>query len=786
MRESLQTSRSWIAQRQAELEREDRRLRHLLRLVDAEAIQAVGPDQAGGMDVFGRQPRKRLYLFSERHSDQPKASTSWVAFQELLLNASLAELRNLRYAYCSFDFASPDGSIHSTTFHLIGCGTSAGFESRPDNPPPHLERAESEFEQDADWRRIGYNLYLPKGRMLYPPLRPWSPGQRTDRDNGDHGSDGQADSWPGPSDKRQMFDDLLAQAVFVPEGTQAAEAIRARVDEFWEAGANRDNLCLIYEDPHTGCLIPIFLRATDFVPLSEAAIGHLNQSGLLAGPTVMADPKGPIVGVARQTDLLLVEAFRQQIETGNLSQSAEQMARALKKSMLQILYKSLGRRKDELDRHHQRLIEEYETKTDALAAELETVQRDWQQTKQSLNDALRDLRTKTRATERLTAQLRKDRDSVEELAQQGIHKWEEFVARILEITLGLQGQADEVSSEASAQVRKATADLQIAQSEIVSDVVGRLRTMQDGLVEIGAQTGEKTVALQRVINYLAEAQAALGQPAQAPMPREQADAVGVASVMKDLEAARIEAALLRTQLEQQQAESETRIQEMQGDLNDKQRQMTRSTQDLEQRAAGAEARERQLRSETGQSAAHIQRLNDQLTTLRQQIQTTNSEHNSAMDDLTRRLTEITDELRRTQTDLETAQGQLHEGDRLGRDLNFEPTRRRFLALAEVVDGLRRAESPDPSMRAYNEGLRRVRQGFHAYFREQFQVSAIEIEPGSTPFDYHAGHKAIGVTWVSTLPEGVILNAVSDGYLFQGRCLREAQVSVNQKPLEASI
>jgi len=585
--------------------------------------------------------------------------------------------------------------------------------------------------------------------------------------------------------ERLLFDDLLAQAVFVPEGTQAAEAALTRVDEFWDAGTGRDNLCLIYEDRPTGCVIPIFLRATDFVPLSEAVVGHLNQSGLLAGPTVTADPKGPIVVVARQTDLLLEEVFRQQADTHSLGDAVDAMAKDLQGQMVQLLEKSLGKRVAEIDKERERRLGEYQNKTDALAAEVETVQRDWRQTKQNLDDAVRDLRTKTRAAERLFGELRKGRAGVEELAQQGIHKWEEFVAKTLEATQGLQGQADEVCSAAGAQVEKATTELRSAQSEITGDVVERLRAMQAKLLEIGAQTGEKTAALQRVINYLTEAQAALGHPPQIPERREQATAVDMISVMNDLSAARAEAGTLRAQLEQQQADAETQLQEMKAVLSETERQMARSMEDLGQRAKQAEARERQLKSETSQSAGQIQKLKDQVGSLQQQLQASQTDSSAVADELKRRVVETIDELRRVQADLETAQGQLREGDQLGRDVAFEPTRRRFFALADIIDDLRLAESPEPVMEAYNRGLRRIRERFYTYFQEQFRVSVAEIQPGSTEFDYHAGQRAVGVEWAPSLPDGTVLRVVSDGYLFQGKHLREAQVIVNQRPPEVS-
>jgi chromosome segregation ATPase len=239
--------------------------------------------------------------------------------------------------------------------------------------------------------------------------------------------------------------------------------------------------------------------------------------------------------------------------------------------------------------------------------------------------------------------------------------------------------------------------------------------MQAKLLEIGAQTGEKTAALQRVINYLTEAQAALGHPPQIPEQREQATAVDMISVMNDLSAARAEAGTLRAQLEQQQADAETQLQEMKAALSETERQMARSMEDLGQRATQAEARERQLKSETSQSAVQIQMLKDQVGSLQQQIQTIQSESSAVADDLKRRLVEAIDELRRFQADLEMAQGQLREGDQLGRDVAFEPTRRRFLALAEIIDDLRRAESSEPAMEAYNRGLRHIRERFYTYF-----------------------------------------------------------------------
>jgi molecular chaperone GrpE (heat shock protein) len=257
------------------------------------------------------------------------------------------------------------------------------------------------------------------------------------------------------------------------------------------------------------------------------------------------------------------------------------------------------------------------------------------------------------------------------------------------------------------------------------------------------------------------------------------------SVMNDLSAARAEDGTLRAQLEQQQADAETQLQEMKAALSETERQMARSMEDLGQRATQAEARERQLKSETSQSAVQIQMLKDQVGSLQQQIQTIQSESSAVADDLKRRLVEAIDELRRFQADLEMAQGQLREGDQLGRDVAFEPTRRRFLALAEIIDDLRRAESSEPAMEAYNRGLRHIRERFYTYFREQFRVSVAEIQPGSTEFDYHAGQRAVGVEWVPSLPEGAVLRVVSDGYLFQGKHLREAQVIVNQRPPEVS-
>lgn len=97
-------------------------------------------------------------------------------------------------------------------------------------------------------------------------------------------------------------------------------------------------------------------------------------------------------------------------------------------------------------------------------------------------------------------------------------------------------------------------------------------------------------------------------------------------------------------------------------------------------------------------------------------------------------------------------------------------------LLSCIDDLYAAENMHPEL---GQGFRAIRDKFHTYLRNHYDLEPLLIEPGQTLFNPSLGHRADGFEHRDDVPEDIILRVIGGGYRRSGVPFREARVIVNR-------
>ncbi len=252
VREDLQRRRLQIREQIKIVDEEKKHLRYLDRVAADEGAENSQTNHASSL------PLRSVYLFFEKHSGYSEHKSNflaeWQKLSRLIQNASLGQLRKLRYVFCSFSMPrlanqTSENRDWDIKLHIIIP------ENKTTVIPPGLDAINEQhvYDRDSEWAKLGYNLYTPRYSILAPSVRP----EKTRR----------------PPERRledeQIFNDLLRRAIYSSPKMNSAE--------FYNTG----NLCLIYRDVvDPNLLVPIFIHKDEGEPLSDVAFEHLNQVGL--------------------------------------------------------------------------------------------------------------------------------------------------------------------------------------------------------------------------------------------------------------------------------------------------------------------------------------------------------------------------------------------------------------------------------------------------------------------------------------------------------------------------
>jgi hypothetical protein len=791
-RESLHEAERQIGRWQAKLKREARYVRFLKRRLEYDESQVISGNRQSALAFLDRTPRKYLYLFFETHTGDPGAPSHWPFLQELLLTSSFQELRNLRYAYLQFAIHNPKTQkTDEIAFHLVGCGTGENVEGTPDTPPPGLQNADLVFEQDPDWRLIGYNLYVPVGYYLFPPLRPLDaaprtgfPEQATDDD----------DPRCVPLSERCLFNDLWAQAVFAPEGIMSSVEAQERLERFRDWRRDQDNICLILRDPASDQLLPIFLYRSDFKPLSAAAPVLLNQAGLMAGPTMPIPPKGPIVGTQRQVqDRVSVTlrriaaevpaAIQERFEKGTLGFDADALAEHLHRQMVQLLDQSLARRYKELNDERERRERVLREEANNQALALKDLQEEWKTAREKLERASETLKKKIRAAQRIFGLLEERASEVEAIGIQGAKNWEGFVQQVVAVAHGLQIEAEGLIQEAEQRIQKADKDLEQTHQNVIGQISPRLDQQAQSLEEIGRTFEGKTANLEWALAGIAQSTAALRGSREAVLTHPTPD------LARQLVAARQEIDALRQQLHERETNAANQRRELEAELRRERQKAARVEsleRELQQRKEERSKRERELDVELKKNFGEVHNLKKELKDTRLEAQRAREEQRKAEEDREREVSELQRQIGLLQSELATTRQAQEELILTGQSFDVPLIRKRFEALASIVDHLHAAEYqfakshlPDH----FAQGSAIIREAFYHLFEVDYQVQRVPITPGQTLFDPNLPHHAVAKEWNPALSENVILRIIRDGYT-RGGYTRDAFVVINQREIES--
>lgn len=785
-----------------DLQRQLRRVRYLKRLVEKEELLAAPP----GRDPAARRPRKSLYLFYEKHTGGLGREAAWPALQEIVLNASLAELRDMRHAFCQFALPNPrTGTTDLIAFHLVG---GAFPETKPDRRlPPGLEYADMIFEQDAGWREVGYNLYTPRTMFLDPPLLPDrrddeeeprdsgytasllyprprldAPGPRTGPPPVDPEADDR-DPWPGPLDERQMFNDLLAQAIYCPSGVDDPLAAAALLAEFRDS----DHLCLIYVDPVSEARVPLLLRREDWQPLAEVAPAQLNQVGLM----LTRSPADLVEQIERQVADVLRE------RSVNLDDAAEE----LKQQLSAVLAESLGRRERELHAEREAFESDLDRKTVAQAQYLESLRSEWEQTKAQLNQAEVTLRGapyerlfgraggKVGAARKLIEQLNRRAREIERIAADAGQNWVTFVERIVEVTTQLEEDAAKHLEEASRTIGAADDRLRGKHHNVIQALRPQLDGLHDNLRDVGVRFGQQTEDLARTLNLVVQARAAMeGTGETRALPAD-----GGASAHAELVAARHEIDRLRQQLRDRDNEVARQEREVAKEMTSLRQQAAEAAALKEQQKRASEEinrREAQLRDQLRTLDQELRRLKNQLQGVQTQLAASQAELGQWQNEAARvaaaaeeQIAALRDELAEARQQITQAKDDVERIELAAYNLERESVRKRFTQLSEIVDTLHIAGATSPQ---FAEGMMHIHRQFTTLLQQEYPgLAIIPITPYQTIFDERLGHNAVSLVEREDLTDSVITQVVGDGYTFNGRVIREAKVVVNRRQQEAA-
>jgi molecular chaperone GrpE (heat shock protein) len=785
-----------------ELQRKVRRVKYLKRLVEKEELL----EAPSGRDLAARRPRKSLYLFFERHTGDLGHEPAWPALQEIVLNASLAELRDMRYVFCQFALPNTrTGENDLVAFHVVG---GAFPETRADRHlPPGLEYADIIFEQDAAWREVGYNLYTPRmtfleppllpdrrddieqpkdsgytGSLLYPRPRLDSPGPRTGPPPVDPEANDR-DPWPGRLDERQMFNDLLAQAIYCPSGTDDSSAAAALLAEFRDS----DHLCLIYVDPVNKARVPLLLRREDWKPLAEVAPAQLNQVGLM----LTRSPADLVQQIERQ----VADVFHDR------SVSLDSAAEELKHRLSAVLAESLGRREQELNAEREGFESDLDRKTLAQALDLDNLRSEWEQTKAQLNQAEVTLRGvpyerrfgrvggKIGAARNLIEQLNQRAREIERIATDAGQNWVTFVERIMEVTTQLEEDAAKYLEEASRIIHAADDQLRRKHHNVIQTLRPQLNELHQNLRDVGVRFGQQTEDLARTLNLVVQVRAVM----EAAGETRALPADGSAAAQAELVATRHEIERLRQLLRDRDNEATHQEREVAKEMTALRQQAAEAATLKEQQKRADEEtnrREAQLRGQLRTLDEDLRRQRDQLQQVQTQFAASQAELGQWQNEAARVAATAEEQIVTLRNDLSKAWQQIAEAkedveriELAAHNLERESVRKRFTQLTEIIDTLHIAGATSPQIA---EGIMQIHAQFITLLlREYSGLAIIPITLYQTIFNERLGHYAVSFVERDDLPDRVIVQVLGDGYTFNGRVIRETKVVVNRKPQEAA-
>ncbi len=784
--DSLKSSERQIQARLKELEREQRRISFLKRRV--ERATAQGPNY----EVPSAAPAviKNIYLFYEEHTGDPFWVSRWHALQEVLLNASLAELKRLQHAVCRFVLkpSSEKNKEVNVAFHLIASGSN---QARPDYKiPSGLEDADLIFEQDVNWKEAGYSLYVPRGSYLYPPLRPEPPEEIPPEKLDD--KDRQA-----YEERVQLFNDLLVKAVYSSGNRSLSQndpAIQSASLLAPEIAANR--ICLIYPDPIVADRLPIFIRPEDWQTLDQAAAALINQVGLTS-PGLTTEPVRDLVNTI---DKQLSDALRVNIDQDSLVMERQKIEHSLE----ELLDKALNQREAEMDQLRLEKEAELLVKSQASARKLVELREGWKELREKIDKLVIEMRGtpaeqalstnrrytgKLGAVQKLLDILEKRSHNVDEIALETAQSWEEFVSQIIETTKAVEPGLDGQLAGVEERIKKADAKLQNLEADILKTLRPRLDQSSETTKKIAERTQGKTTRLAESQNLLARVQAmvageeipalpeiSVSKPAQdldKPDPT-----LAINKYQDDLEAAQRERQAVIQQLQEIKANARLMEQGYQQEINELQERVA-LLDDLKRQMAEIEQEKRKgesgLVKEVKAREEEIRKLQKEFNKLNAKLQEANEEHNQDQNSL--------NELKRKVNDLST-KDQLIE-DLQARIAGFEDgvnnlqnasARSWFMKNAHVVDDLLAAESN--SSPATAAGLAMIRKKFYALFEQQYpQLKIMPIVPGETLFDAKY-HLAVSTEEYPQFADEAIIQILKTGYLWNDQVLQYASVIIN--------
>lgn len=748
-----------------ELHRQQRRIRYLRRLLEKDEIVAA----PSGVDPAAR-PRKRLFLFFEHHPGSGGRSPAWSALQELLLTASLAELRAIRYTFCSF-------ALHKgapISFHLIG-GPPLEAQSDP-LLPPGLERADIIFEQDLGWHEVGYNLYtpartylgpymLPNPLVLYPRPKPASVGPLTGPPQSND-----TEIWPGPKDSYQLYNDLLAQAIYSPEPEEGA--VQAR--ELLPALRNSDHLCLIYEDPDQHTRVPILIRDTDWQSLSDVAPARLNQRGL--------ELVRPAVGLVQQISDQIAQAFSQDVGRVEIEGVADELAARMRS----VLAKVLSSREHELAEERIARESEFRIATERLERELANLEQEWKGVEKVFRDADQTLRGslaerllprgggKLGAAQRIVERLKGRAKEVETVANAGVDSWASLVNALSDVAQRIEVEGAQELAESLAKLQEADVRLQRLDRDLVAKMKPRVLELNSLLAAIGTSAGGRLEAFEVVLSGLTRAIAALDDS-----PKE------VEQGTVQLRAIEQEARLLRERIDNLEATLQSERSAVADQITILGARAQEADILRDQLARTEEIAREQERTLRDDLAAYERQVSDdkrQILNYQQELERTSAElakvqeqvmaASSHLEDVNREFSDLRQQLEQAQAD--TARVEIDA-------YNLERTqaKNRFERIAEAVDRLHAIQGVSP---AVAKGIVHIHQGFvTALERIYLGLSLVAVRPYETLFDVHAGYSIIDEVSQEDVGDGVITQVVKDAYRYNGKLLREGAVIVNKRP-----
>lgn len=766
-RHGLDEDERMIKDQLKELHRQQRRVLYLRRLLEKDEIVAA----PSGADPAAR-PRKRLFLFFEQHPGSGGRSPAWPALQELLFTASLAELRAIRYTFCSFTLR--EGAPIS--FHLVG-GPPLEAQSDP-LLPPGLERADIIFEQDLGWREVGYNLYtpartylgpymLPNPLVLHPRPKPASAGPLTGPPQ-----PGDEEIWPGPTDSYQLYNDLLAQAIYCPD----PEGGLAEARELLPALRNSDHLCLIYEDPDQRTRVPIIIRDTHWQRLADVGPARLNQRGLELVHTT--------VGVVQQIGDQIAQAVSQDVGWVEIEGVAEDLAARMRA----VLAKALSSREHELAEERIAREAEFRIATERLERELAGLEQEWEGVERDLRNADQVLRGslaerllprgggKLGAAQRLVERLKERAKEVETVANTGVDSWASLVDALADVTQRIEADGAQELAGALAKLQDTDARLQSLDRDLVAKIKPRVLELNSLLATIGTSAGGRLETFEVVLSGLTRAIAALDSSSGS-----------IGSDTVQMRASDQEARLLRERIDNIEAtlqEERSAVADQIAALGARAREADMLRDQLARTEEIAREQERSLRDDLAAYERQVSDDKQRILNYQQELERTSTELGKSQGQImaaSRRLEDVNRELSDLRQQLEQAQADTERVEIDAYNLERTQAKSRFERIAEAIDRLHAIQGVSP---AVAKGIVHIHQGFVAALeRTYLGLSWVAVHPYETLFDVHAGYGIIDEVNQENAGDGIITQVIKDAYTYNGKPLREGAVVVNKRSHE---